>query len=189
MRSRRLAVIASMAVLVAMMLLSVPAALAQGPGENSVTGTGATADGFFTNILVDAHSDSSGNVSGTVSFTVPVGVVSGPVTCLAIDGNRALIGFNDVTQGIGGNTVAIVDNGPSGTPPDTFLAAPLATDCVDPPAFNVGGPLGSGDFVVSEIPPLTSKDQCEHGGWRNFTDDQGQPFKNQGACIKFVHDL
>ena len=166
-------------------------ASAQGTGENTVTGGGSTADGFFTAISVDAHSDPSGaNAGGTVSFTV-LGAfnVSGPVTCLAVDGNRAVIGFNDVTSGFGPVTVEVVDNGSSGTPPDTFFADPIPTDCLSDPTLGSGGPLGSGDLVVHEVPPLTSKDQCKHGGWRNFTDDQGQPFKNQGACIKFVHAL
>ena len=29
--------------------------------------------------------------------------------------------------------------------------------------------------------PPTSKDQCKHGGWKNFPQ-----FKNQGACVRFV---
>jgi hypothetical protein len=31
----------------------------------------------------------------------------------------------------------------------------------------------------------TSKDQCKHGGWQNFTIPH--PFKNQGDCIQFVN--
>jgi hypothetical protein len=34
-------------------------------------------------------------------------------------------------------------------------------------------------------PGPTSKDQCKHGGWRNFTFPH--PFKNQGDCIQFVN--
>jgi hypothetical protein len=168
-----------------------PAALAQGSGENSVTGSGATANGFFTNIVVDAHSDPSGaNVSGSVSFTVLNSFnVGGPVTCLGIDGNRAVIGFNDVMFGFGPITVEVVDNGPTGTPPDTFFADPGTTDCLSNPTLSDGGPLGSGDLVITQVPPLTSKEQCMKGGWRDFTDDNGQPFKNQGACVKFVNHL
>ena len=89
-----------------------------------MTGGGSTTDGFFTAISVDAHSDPSGaNQGGTVSFTVVSAFnVSGPVTCLAVDGNHAVIGFNDVTSGLGPVTVEVVDNGSSGTPPDTFFA-------------------------------------------------------------------
>jgi hypothetical protein len=27
---------------------------------------------------------------------------------------------------------------------------------------------------------------CKDGGWRNVTDDLGQPFSNQGQCVRFV---
>jgi hypothetical protein len=36
--------------------------------------------------------------------------------------------------------------------------------------------------AVSLPPPPTSKQQCEHGGWRNF----GSRFKNQGQCVSLV---
>jgi hypothetical protein len=186
----RLALAASLTIL-GFAATGVPAAFAQMPGENSVTGSGATADGFFTGIVVDAHSDPSGNnVSGSVSFTVAGALnIGGNVTCLAIDGNHAVIGFDDAMGGFGPITVEIVDNGSTGTPPDTFFADPGATDCLSDPSLPDGGPIGTGDLVVSQVPPLTSQEQCKHGGWRNFTDDQGQSFKNQGACIKFVNHL
>jgi hypothetical protein len=36
--------------------------------------------------------------------------------------------------------------------------------------------------------PLTprTKDDCKDSGWRDFTDDEGHPFENQGECIAFV---
>jgi hypothetical protein len=40
-----------------------------------------------------------------------------------------------------------------------------------------------GDFAVYDAP---SKDQCKHGGWRNYTDAGGQPFSDQGDCIAFA---
>ncbi len=175
------------AAFVAVMMLSGPAAVAQLAGESSVTGTGATADGVFSTIVVDAHAGPGGvDPNGTVSFSVQnTFTVAGPVTCLAVDGNRAVIGFNDVSAGFGPITVEIVDNGPNGTPPDSFDAAPSPTSCTGPTGVSPR-PLGSGDFVVRETPPLTSKDQCKDGGWRNFTDDHGQTFTNQGQCIRFV---
>jgi hypothetical protein len=62
------------------------------------------------NIVIDAHSDPTGaDAGGTVSFEVavaspPFSVIAtpgGPVTCLAVRGNDALIGFNDVTSFFG----------------------------------------------------------------------------------------
>jgi hypothetical protein len=32
----------------------------------------------------------------------------------------------------------------------------------------------------------TNKDQCKHGGYVNYTDDQGNAFANQGQCVAFV---
>jgi hypothetical protein len=169
--------------------MGMSAASAQGAAENAVTGGGSTADGFFTGIAVDAHSDASAaNAGGTVSFKL-LGLfnVSGPVTCLAINGNRAVIGFNDVTSGFGPSTVEVVDNGSTGTPPDTFSADLVPTDCLSGPSLAAGLPLGSGDLVVVGAPPLTSREQCKLGGWQHLTDHEGQPFKNQGACIQFVN--
>jgi len=41
----------------------------------------------------------------------------------------------------------------------------------------------SGDVVVRDAP---SKAQCHDGGWRNYADAAGQPFKSQGDCIAFA---
>ena len=61
---------------------------------------------------------------------------------------------------------------------------------VNPSATNVinavGVRTGNGLVIVSYPLTPTSKDQCKHGGWRNLTDDHGQPFKNQGDCLRWV---
>jgi hypothetical protein len=31
-------------------------------------------------------------------------------------------------------------------------------------------------------------DDCKEGGWRTLQDDQGRPFPNQGACVRFVQE-
>jgi hypothetical protein len=38
------------------------------------------------------------------------------------------------------------------------------------------------------LPPSTpsSVDDCRHGGWRDFVDHTGQPFRSQGHCIAWV---
>ena len=33
-----------------------------------------------------------------------------------------------------------------------------------------------------------TKDQCKNNGWKNVTRADGSPFKNQGACIKYVEE-
>jgi hypothetical protein len=47
-----------------------------------------------------------------------------------------------------------------------------------------GGPAPTPTATPAPAEP-TSKDQCKHGGWRNFTFPH--PFKNQGDCIQFVN--
>jgi len=41
------------------------------------------------------------------------------------------------------------------------------------------------DFELTNEP--RDKDDCKDGGYRDLTDDNGQPFKNQGQCIKFAN--
>jgi hypothetical protein len=178
------------AVFVTVVALGVPAgaaATAPVPPQDFVVGGGEV--GMFHEIAIDARSDPlGGDPSGTVSFVVEVSLggpvirlrFEGPVTCLAVEGNRAVMVFSTFLAPI---KVVVVDNGPTGSPPDEFGAVPFATtDCSDDMGIGVS-PLSSGDIVVRDAP---TRDQCEHGGWRNYTDAVGQPFKNQGHCIAFA---
>jgi len=58
-------------------------------------------------------------------------------------------------------------------------------DVLDMPPFTHLDINESANFVpaVSLPPPPTSKQQCKHGGWKNF----GSRFKNQGQCMRFVN--
>lgn len=38
--------------------------------------------------------------------------------------------------------------------------------------------------VVANTPP--NKDACKKGGWRDYTDDEGTAFRNQGDCVSYV---
>jgi hypothetical protein len=98
-------------------------------------------------------------------------------------GRRAVIGFTDTIGPLGDATMVITDRGPF-TPlrRDLFTLDPFGpTDCS--PRDLAAGTFDSGDVVVRDAP---SKDQCRNGGWRNYTDAAGQPFKNQGQCIAFA---
>ena len=48
------------------------------------------------------------------------------------------------------------------------------------------------DFEKTEPAPAptvpTTKDQCKKDGYKNFVDDKGKSFKNQGQCIKYVQE-
>jgi hypothetical protein len=41
-------------------------------------------------------------------------------------------------------------------------------------------------LVVETGPTPATKADCKRGGWRQLANDQGQPFRNQGACVRFV---
>lgn len=181
-------------VLVAVVIMSAtPGQANAAPDEDFVVGTGAIAipnplnplSTVLVDISLDAHSDASGGTpAGTVVVTLPVaGLVlfSGSVTCLAVTGNRAVIVIEDA---FGPATFEVFDNTAIGTPDTIGLIAGVA-DCspFDSPHAD---PLVSGDFVVHDALPLTSRNQCKLGGWRDFTDDEGHPFENQGECIAFV---
>jgi hypothetical protein len=157
------------------------------PPQDFVVGGGNV--GSTRDISIDARSDAlGGNASGTVSFREVIFpglefLISGPVTCLAVDGTQAVIGFTDTSGILGAATVVIVDRGPFGPlRRDLFTLDPFGpVDCS--PRDLAAGTLDSGDFVVRDAP---SKEQCRNGGWRNYTDATGQPFKNQGQCIAFA---
>jgi hypothetical protein len=58
--------------------------------------------------------------------------------------------------------------------------APLTLD------YRYPGTFSEGPFVAGSA--LTSKDQCKNGGYANFIDPStGQPFQNQGQCVKFFN--
>jgi hypothetical protein len=155
------------------------------PPQDFVVGSGERAF-FLPDVAIffsiDAHSDPlGGNPSGTVSIRIVLQTsevhIGGPVTCLGVSGKRAVIGFLDrTTTGVPG-TVIVLDAGQ-----DEFEAMPQATDCSAETGFQ-SLPIRSGDIVVRDAP---SKDQCRDGGWRNYTDAAGQPFKSQGECIAFA---
>lgn len=54
---------------------------------------------------------------------------------------------------------------------------------VETDLFNFNGTVY--DFQVTNVP--TAKDQCKHGGYVNYTDANGNPFKNQGQCVAYVN--
>jgi len=171
---------AALAVLLAAVLAT--SAAAQVPTQDAVIGSGVArtlgTDTTF-DFEIDAHSGPSGeNPSGQVTFRFRTDgsiFFSGPVTCLAVNGNFASLNVNTAQfQGVG---LEVTDS-PSG---DLIRGIPTGTSC-SPLGSAVSFEVISGDVVVTDATPLpTSKNQCKNGGWRAYG-----VFKNQGDCVSFV---
>jgi hypothetical protein len=156
--------------------------------QDSVTLTGGPAIAAPSMIFsLNATSEPNGeDPSGQAAFTVaiPSGSVfhiRGPVTCLAVSGNSAVINVQSQLQpAFGIVTVQVVDD-----QPDTFESNPIGrapTDCSPLSSPGVGGPLDTGDItVVDAQPPPTNKEQCKNGGWQQFG------FASQGQCVAFLN--
>lgn len=196
-----------------LLITGVGQAAAQAPVGDSVTGDLSDPGDPFTNELglwvheIDARSGTAGeNPAGTMSWEIPSVkdiTWTTDVTCLAAEGNTALIGFSGTTTfaGFRGSVAGIaqvVDGGGPASGQDSFEWAqvgsafegldpiPGPTDCsAYPGPYQPDGIIGFNDFgdiVVTDTPVRpTAKDQCRRGGWRRFG-----VFKNQGQCVAFV---
>jgi hypothetical protein len=119
----------------------------------------------------------------------------GTITCLAVNGRQAIIGVEG-TRRFGppppqpfGGVLVVSDGGRSGAQPpwpDTLTFAevgpPGPADCTAPTPPPIVIYAAQSVTVVDAQPLPTSKQQCKHGGWRDF----GDTFKNQGQCVAFV---
>jgi hypothetical protein len=151
----------------------------------------AGANFIFDQLDIRAVSGPSGeNPSGRVSFflvspgagTFVGSLTADNVNCLAVNGNRAVIGFRDEIFIREQWAVEVVDNGPPNSGLDTFAAFLQLTPGDCPPPSLEPKTVNPGDVVVRDVQPFpTSKEQCKNGGWRNFPG-----FKNQGDCVSFV---
>ena len=43
------------------------------------------------------------------------------------------------------------------------------------------------DFELTNVNVPANKDACKKGGWMNLTDQNGDPFKNQGQCVSWTN--
>jgi hypothetical protein len=96
----------------------------------------------------------------------------------------------------------VVDGTPGG--PATYTIGQIQTMCPTAVVIGFGVNVGTNnpgyvvrtdgfdfngttyDFQLTNTP--TSKEQCKHGGFVNFTDAQGHAFTNQGRCVSFVEN-
>lgn len=82
-----------------------------------------------------------------------------------------------------------VDLGPAPKAPGTYnVVAQFEEQFECGPTWNASESTGYQVIarVTVALPVPTNKDQCKKGGWRELTDSNGTPFKNQGQCVSFV---
>ena len=148
-----------------------------GTGWDSITPTGADAAGnFYYRAFIDVPSNAvnpslSGQYYSDNQGTVFV--------------NGSQVAQNNPCGGVGEGA----DYGYQGAPATSF-SSPL-TPGSNTLSFTVNncatGPTGI-DFTATVTYTLypTAKEQCKDGGWQNYTDRNGTPFKNQGDCVSYV---
>jgi hypothetical protein len=150
--------------------------------QDSVTGGGTAGPGVCggdNKVVFDVRSGPNGeNPTGEARCGE---LFFGPVSCLHVTGNVALLIANSLLS-IGPIGARVTDRG-TGIE-DILEAFPTALaeggGCPTPLSGYI--PLAfTGDLVVVDAPPApTSKDQCKNGGYTAYG------FKNPGQCIAFV---
>ncbi len=182
------------------------------PGATSITGWTVTAgsvdwiNGFWTaqdgTKSVDMNGTPSAEVplpAGTISQTLATPVNSTWVIQFYLAGNP------DCGDGVKTLTVSATGAAPqtytfantSDTTHDamgwtletyTFVASGPSTDltfAADPDNTSFCGPVLDNVSATVTIPVELTGADCKNGGWRSMSDDEGNPFRNQGDCVSF----
>jgi hypothetical protein len=164
-------------------------AQAQMIGEDSAVGDVITVPFRPIGAVFDARRGPAGeDPSGSVNWFDRGLEARGPVTCLAVTGNRATIGFeNQGSLGLAkGGLLLVEDNGTPGAGRDNMtlelVPDPPRTCPPNDVVYTAFDTVTSGELTVHDAAATpTSKDQCKNGGWRDFPQ-----FKNQGDCVSFA---
>jgi hypothetical protein len=140
-------------------------------------------------IDVNASSGPGGeDAQGTGSFTVLGYLISGPVSCLKVTGNVAILEIDGPFASLPGTLSVIVqltDNGGGGL--DRFEWYPVLPEIgidlnceTGALGWLGGGPLiGRAEIFDAPAGPTSTAD-CKKRGWTRYG------FKNQCQCVKFV---
>ena len=167
--ARTLARFSAVAAAAALISLSLTPAATAAVNTATATGSSRTPPGLATvaSLAIDAHSGPGGSEpGGSVSFDVYINRIThpepfpyhleGPVTCLDVQGHRALINF-DAGFPV---TVELDDNGGNGNDGFGLTFGNVAGQCSAPGGeqfeFNHDSVLGNGRAVVFDAPPATS---------------------------------
>jgi len=168
--------------------VSAPAAAAQVPTRDSVTGSISYGEGRAgLGFTLDVSSGPAGeSPTGTVTIYTFVAGDLGTfaASCLGVSANHATIvapfpGTSPPTPA--GVVIHVEDNGGIGDRVDSSFVSTLPESCPAPAAV-FEDPFTFGDvMVVDATSSPTRKEQCKHRGWRDYG-----VFKNQGDCVSFV---
>jgi hypothetical protein len=184
---RKRFLVAMVGFVVAAFLALPGAANAQTATQDSVTGT-ASYEIFapepvqVTDVFSVFSGPSGENATGTVTGTAGVVSIVADVTCLAVTGNRAVIGLMARPPDSFDLYLVVVDGGASGQDASAAVGSPgPSTDCASVTSTPSLTPYSGGNVVITDAPPFpTTRDQCKNAGWRQFG------FKNKGQCVSFV---
>ena len=164
--------------------VAVPAASAQTPAGDSVTGSGTVgdtrADAFF--FQIDAHSGPTGeNPTGSALIDPAILVdepFGGPITCLAVRANVATLNFEE--PGSTSGVTLVATDSPTGDQIAFVGGGRAPTDC-SPVTNPRNQPLNGGDIVVTDAQPPATYAQCRQAGW------VGYGYASHAQCIDAVH--
>jgi hypothetical protein len=139
--------------------------------------------GFILGLDVTFNA-SSGPLGENPTGTVEASIFGGPVSCLSVSGNQAVVGVPIFSSGEG-VLLYVADHGTPGPGLDTIglVFTPSVPTVCPAPGGHEDVAIFRGGLTVIDAPALpTTRDQCKREGWRNF----GTAFKNQGQCVAFV---
>ena len=134
---------------------------------------------FRLDYCVELSTTEPSPLSGTFTITAPAGTLTGTVTgeVAEVAGPEGFPASYTLTVTGGTGTYARA----GGT---LTLAAVWDGEVI--PVFAISGTV-SGTVTLAAPTPTSARD-CRHGGWRDLADDAGRPFRNQGACIRYVRE-
>jgi hypothetical protein len=173
-----------LALAAAVAAVAVPAASAQTPAGDSVTGSGTAgetrADVF--GFQIDAHSGPMGeNPTGSARISPEISQpFGGPITCLAVRANVATFNF-EAQPGSTSVATFVATDSPTGDQVAYVGGGRAPTDC-SPVTNPPNQPLNGGDIVVTDAQTPATYTQCRQAGW------VGYGYASQAQCIRAVHD-
>ena len=165
--------------------VAVPAASAQTPAGDSVTGSGTAGEtrAELFGFQIDAHSGPMGeNPTGSAHISPEISEpFGGPITCLAVRANVATFNFEAQPGSTSVATVVATDS-PTGDQVAYLGGGRAPTDCspvANPPNHSLNG----GDIVVTDAQPPATYSQCRQAGWVAYG------YASHAQCIGAVHDF